>query len=168
MLEEAEREATFLVAARREVWRCEPELLFHPGEPSAVRAIRPRSCQVMVNATCNCVKAGGANMSETRIIGTIAFSGDLNPDPSSAAVGLRKAGFEVTMMPKKFRSRLAHPEDYFIEASIDGTDDDKIVDAIMDEINAIVDGYGGLWCECGPMPPGYGPFEGIFDRRDIA
>jgi hypothetical protein len=44
------------------------------------------------------------------------------------------------MMPEKFQSRLAHPEDYFIEASIDGTYDDKIVDAIMDEINAIVDG----------------------------
>ena len=101
-------------------------------------------------------------MSEARIMGTVAFSGELDPDPSSAAVALRRAGFEVTMMPKKFRSRLAHPEDYFMEASIDGTHDDKIVEAIMDEINAIVDGYGGLCCECGPIPSDHVPFEGIF------
>jgi len=79
-------------------------------------------------------------MKKARIMGTIAFSGDLDPDPDSAAVALRKAGFEVTMMPEKFRSRLAHPQDGFIEASKDGTDDEKTVDAIMDEINAIVDG----------------------------
>jgi hypothetical protein len=107
-------------------------------------------------------------MSEARIIGSIAFGGDLDPDPSSAAVALRKAGFEVTMMPEKFRPRLAHPEDYFMEASIDGTYDDKIVDAIMDEIDEIVEGYGGLCCECGLIPSDYVPFEGIFDRRDIA
>jgi len=56
-------------------------------------------------------------MSEARIIGTIAFSGELDADPSSAAIALRRAGFEVTMMPEKFRSRLAHPEDYIMEAS---------------------------------------------------
>jgi hypothetical protein len=48
------------------------------------------------------------------------------------------------MMPEKFRSRLVHPEDDFMEASIEGIDDDRIVVAIMDEINAIVDRYGGL------------------------
>jgi hypothetical protein len=45
-------------------------------------------------------------MEKVRIMGAIAFSGELNPDPSSAAVALRRAGFEVTMMPEKFRSRL--------------------------------------------------------------
>jgi hypothetical protein len=107
----------------------------------------------------------GANMSDTRIIGTIAFSGELDPDLSSAAIALRKAGFEVTMMPEECRSRLAHPEDYFMEASIHGTYDDKIVDAIMDEINAIVDDYGGLCCECGPIPSDHVPFEGIFQPQ---
>ena len=101
-------------------------------------------------------------MKKARIMGTIAFSGDLDPDPDSAAVALRKAGFEVTMMPEEFKSRLAHPDDYFMEASIDGTDDDKSVDAIMDEINTIVDGYGGLCCEWGPMFSDHVPFEGIF------
>ena len=104
-------------------------------------------------------------MSEVRIIGIIAFSGDLDPDPSSAAVALRKAGFEVTMMPKKFRSRLVHPKDYFMEASIDGTYDDKIMDAILDEINTIVDGYGGLCCEWGPIFSDHVPFEGIFQPQ---
>jgi hypothetical protein len=45
-------------------------------------------------------------------------------------------------MPEKIRPRLAHPEDDFMEASIDGIDDDKIVGAIMNEIDAIVDRHG--------------------------
>jgi|SRR6516225_1192906 len=104
----------------------------------------------------------GKQMQNARINGSIVFSGELDPDPSAAAVALRRAGFEVTMMPEKFRSRLAHPEDDFIEASIDGTDDDRIVGAIRDEINAIVERYGGLCCVCGPMPSDYVPFEDIF------
>ena len=96
-------------------------------------------------------------MEKVRIMGAIAFSGELNPDPSGAAAALRRAGFEVTMMPEKFRSRLTHPEDDFMEASIDGIDDDKIVDAIMDEIDAIVERCGGLCCECGPIPSDYVP-----------
>ena len=104
----------------------------------------------------------GKQMQNARINGSIVFSGELDPDPSAAAVALRRAGFEVTMMPEKFRSRLAHPEDDFIEAAIDGTDDDRIVGAIRDEINAIVERYGGLCCVCGPMPSDYVPFEDIF------
>src|SRR6516162_4674158 len=103
-------------------------------------------------------------MKKARIMGTIAFSGDLDPDPDSAAVALRKAGFEVTMMPEKFRSRLAHPQDDFIEASKDGTDDEKTVGAIMDEINAIVDRYEGLCGECGSIPSDHIPFEDLFGR----
>jgi hypothetical protein len=56
-------------------------------------------------------------MEKVRIMGAIAFSGELNPDPSSAAVALRRAGFEVSMMPEKFRSRLTHPEDDFLPVS---------------------------------------------------
>jgi hypothetical protein len=67
------------------------------------------------------------------------------------------------MMPEKYLSRLAHPEDYFIEASIAGTHDRKIVDAIMDEINAIVDGYQGFCHECGPITSDHVPFEDLFD-----
>jgi hypothetical protein len=66
-------------------------------------------------------------MKRARIIGSIAFSGEFDPDPHGAVVARRRAGFEVTRMPEKFRSRLAHPEDKFMEASIDGVDDDKIV-----------------------------------------
>ena len=65
---------------------------------------------------------------------------------------------------EEFRPRLAHPEDDFMEASIDATDDDKTVDAIMDEINAIVDRYGGLCCECGPIPSEHIAFEELFGR----
>jgi hypothetical protein len=74
-------------------------------------------------------------MEKVRIMGAIAFGGDLNPDSIGAAVALRRAGFEVIMMPEKFRLRLAHPEDDFMEASIEGIRDNKIVEAIMDEID---------------------------------
>ena len=77
-------------------------------------------------------------MEKVKIMGTITFSGELDPDPSNAAEALRRAGFEVTMMPERFRSRLTHPEDDFMEASIGGIDDDKIVHAIMNEIDPIV------------------------------
>ena len=106
----------------------------------------------------------GKQMQNARINGSIVFSGELDPDPSAAAVALRRAGFEVTMMPEKFRSRLAHPQDGFIEASKDGTDDEKTVDAIMDEINAIVDRYEGLCGECGSIPSEHIPFEELFGR----
>jgi hypothetical protein len=102
-------------------------------------------------------------MKKQRIMGEIVFAGGLDPDPVAAADALRKAGYEVTMMPGKFRSSLEHPKDYFIEASIDGTDDDKIINAIWNEINAIVDQYGGLCDPCGPIPPGHVPFADFFE-----
>jgi hypothetical protein len=80
-------------------------------------------------------------MEKVRIMGAIAFRGDLNPDSIGAAVALRRAGFEIIMMPEKFRLRLVHPDDDFMEASIEGIRDNKIVEAIMDEIDAIVGRY---------------------------
>jgi hypothetical protein len=89
-----------------------------------------------------------------------------NPDPDAAAVALCRAGFQVTRMPEKFRSSLAHPQDYFMETAINASDCEKIVDAIMDEIDAIVDRYGGLCVECGAIPSHYVPFEEIFEPRN--
>ena len=113
-----------------------------------------------------------------RIVGSIVFSAlpgessdlpDESPDPDAAAAALRAAGFEVTMMPEKFGARLVDPEDYFMEASIDGLEDDKILGAIWDEINAIVDRYGGSCDECGPVPSDYVPFEDVFEeiRKEV-
>ena len=42
-------------------------------------------------------------MKRTRVMGSIVFSGDIDPDPDGAAVPLCRAGFEVTRMPEKFR-----------------------------------------------------------------
>ena len=69
--------------------------------------------------------SGVSKMNEVRIMGAIAFSGNVDPDPIGAAAALRRAGFEVTMMPERFRAYLDHPDDYFMEASIAGTHDDK-------------------------------------------
>src|SRR5262245_21074600 len=91
-------------------------------------------------------KLSGVNkMNDTRIMGAVCFAGgdDLAPDPSGAAVALRRAGFEVTMMPERFRAYLDHPDDYFMEASKAGTHDDKCIRAIKNEISAIVGRYKG-------------------------
>jgi hypothetical protein len=103
-----------------------------------------------------------------KIIGHIVFCGDLAPDPDAAAIALQKAGYTVARMPERLRPPLCHPEDYFMQAVIDGgtiSDEDKVVDAAMDEINRIVDGYGGTCMECGAEPPDYMPsFDGLFEK----
>ena len=103
-------------------------------------------------------------MNDTRIMGAICFAGgdDLAPDPSGAAVALRRAGFEVTIMPERFRPYLAEPVDYFMEASKAGTHDDESIRAIRNEISAIVDRYTGDCWECGPMLSDHVPFDGLF------
>jgi hypothetical protein len=105
-------------------------------------------------------------MNDARIMGAICFAGDLDPNPIGAAAALRRAGFEVTMMPERFRAYLDHPGDYFMEASIAGTHDDKSMRAIWDEINAIVDRHGGDCWECGPILSDHVPFEGLFDKAE--
>ena len=111
--------------------------------------------------------SGVKKSNDARIMGAIAFTGELDPDLSGAAVALRKAGFELTMMPERFRSYLAHPDDYFMEASIAGTQDDKSIRAIMNQINAIVDRFKGYCWECGPILSDHVPFEDLFVSREV-
>ena len=88
---------------------------------------------------------------QKRLKATVAFSGEmtmtlLGPrDPAGAAAALREAGYEVVMMPEKFRSRLGHPGDDFIEVTkrIVGDDVYQAIDAMMDDVNTIVERYGG-------------------------
>jgi hypothetical protein len=96
-------------------------------------------------------------MSQTIIQGWIVFSGDFNPDPDAAAVALRRAGFHVTRMTARLRSRLAHllhPLDDFMLVSIGGTitDEEKAVDAVSDELSAIANPYGGECFDCDVYP----------------
>jgi hypothetical protein len=104
-------------------------------------------------------------MKQTKMMATVAFSHDLDPDLTGAFAALCRAGFEVTMMPEKFRSLLAHPRDDFMEVFTVASDDDKIVGAILDQIDMIVDPYGGHCFECGPIPSDRVPFED-FDQPD--
>ncbi len=94
----------------------------------------------------------------------IAFSGDCEPDPDSAAEELRRAGYEVFRMPDK-HPILVHPLDDHIECLIDGSDDLKIISAIMHEIDGIVDQHGGMCIECGPIAADYVPFKQLFADR---
>ena len=105
-------------------------------------------------------------MNDARIMGSIAFAGSLDPDLNGAAVALRRAGFELIMMPERFRAYVDHPDDYFMEASIAGSQDDESIRAIMNKINAIVGRYKGDCWECGPILSNHVPFEGLFDRAE--
>jgi hypothetical protein len=96
-----------------------------------------------------------------KIVGHIVFSGDLDdpPDPDAAEIELRKAGYTIARMPERFRPLLYHPLDYFVQAIAEGvvSDEDKVVRAVMDEINHIVNGHGGNCMEGGFEAPDYDP-----------
>jgi hypothetical protein len=83
---------------------------------------------------------------------------DFELDPAAAAAELRWAGYEVFLLPEKYRHLLTHPLDDFIEAHIEGPDDPKIINAIVSEVEAIVDKYGGVCMEFGPVREDHVPF----------
>lgn len=85
-------------------------------------------------------------------------------DVDAAAAELRRAGYEVFRMPEKYGGLLAHPLDDFIEAHthIEGADNDKVIDALWNEVDAIVSKFGGLCWECGPIEPDHVPFADLF------
>jgi hypothetical protein len=112
----------------------------------------------------------------TKLSASVAFSGEFGDaeyttdpeceielDPERAAAELREAGYDVFLMPEKYGPRLAHPLDDFIEAVIEGSDDLKVIKAIMDEVEAIVRKYGGICMECGPVGKDYVPFADLFE-----
>ncbi len=111
----------------------------------------------------------------TKLMASVAFGGglgdpdftndverDFDLDPDLAAAELRQAGYEVYLLPDKYHPRLAHPLDDFIEAVIVGPNDPKVIDAIMNEVDAIVGKYGGVCIECGPIGRDYVPFADLF------
>jgi hypothetical protein len=102
------------------------------------------------------------------IVGHIVFSGDLSPNPDAAAIALRKAGYTVARMPERFRPRLYHPSDDFMLASTGGlvSDEYKVARAVIDEINAIVDGFGGTCDRCDIDPPAHAlSFDELFEEQ---
>ena len=106
-------------------------------------------------------------LQETRLVATIIFSGDLDPNPEAATDALRKAGYEVVKMPEEFRPQLAHPRDYFLEVVkpivCDPEDFMDEANIMMDELKEIVDRYGALADDCGPIDVDHIPFASLFD-----
>jgi hypothetical protein len=110
----------------------------------------------------------------TMLMTSVAFGGglrdpecenDLEPNfdlaPELAAAELRQAGYEVFVLPDEHRVRLAHPLDDFIEVVITATEDSKVIDAAVKEIEAIVGKYGGLCIDCGLIGREYVPFDDL-------
>jgi hypothetical protein len=112
-----------------------------------------------------CVAFGG-ELGDPEFTNDLERDFDLNPD--LAAAELRQAGYEVFLLPDKYTGRLAHPLDDFIEAVVVGSNDPKVIDALMNEVEAIVSKHGGVCVECGPIGREYVPFAGLFkdSRRD--
>jgi hypothetical protein len=102
---------------------------------------------------------------QKRLKATVVFGGETDPDPAAAAAALREAGYEVVMMPEKFRSRLVHPRDDFIEVTkrIVGDEvNDAMVIEMMHDVDTIVDRYGG-WCDDGgQIDEDHIPFSDMF------
>jgi hypothetical protein len=76
---------------------------------------------------------------EMKVLAKIVFSWE-DDDPDSAVEELRRAGYTVHRMS----SELGLDSYENVEAIIDGSADDKIMDAIWDEVQSIVDRNGGL------------------------
>jgi hypothetical protein len=79
-----------------------------------------------------------------------------------AAAELARAGYTVHRMPQEQLEdvRLDVPGDCdFLEAVIACSDDDKVINAIVDEVQSIVEKHEGLVTEWGPIEDGYVPFS---------
>ena len=83
----------------------------------------------------------------TKLVVCIGFSGVWIPgfgyDPERAATELRQAGYEVSRPPDADADPPGHPLDDYFLAIIEGEDDPKIIEAVRQEVEAIVAPYGG-------------------------
>ena len=125
-------------------------------------------------------KIEATTLQKTRLGAIIIFSGDLDPKPEAAAEALRKAGYYVINMPEELRPHLAHPRDDFLEVvkSIVCDPEDIMDEAsnMMDELHEIVDHqrivlealieivdrFGALADDCGPIDVDHIPFAALF------
>jgi hypothetical protein len=98
-----------------------------------------------------------------KVLAKIVFSWE-DDDPDSAIGELRRAGYTVH---RYIGPDGAHGYD-FVEATIDGWADDKIMDAIWNEVRSIVDRNGGLCDEILTVDEkDYIPFEWYEYQRKI-
>ena len=101
----------------------------------------------------------GSSNEMNRLVACVAFSGDLNPNVSAAAVALARQGYEVALMPERYRPLLCHPLDDFLEAfkRVRGNEEaiTRATSGMMDEVNSIVDAFGGDCFESGAVENDY-------------
>jgi hypothetical protein len=95
-----------------------------------------------------------------KIMGEVVFSGNLDPDPDGCAAALREAGFEVVRMDERFKKLMDVPGDEFLEATKVGTN----LNAIWDEITAIVERFNGDCQQCGEISDDHVPLEFLHEQ----
>jgi hypothetical protein len=105
-----------------------------------------------------------------RLMATIIFTGDLDPDPDAAATVLEQAGYAVLRMPEEYRPHLAHPRDYFMEVSkhVAGGGAEVLAEteAMMNDLNALVDPFGALADDGGPAGPDHVAFRFLAEAAE--
>ena len=113
-------------------------------------------------------------MKNYRMVGHVVFGGEVDPDPDAAAIDLRLAGFEVARMPDRLRPFVYHPGDDFLKAykdvTVDVDDRMETASVVMDDIQKVVEQYGGDCMECGAEPPDYDPereFDDMFTTDNM-
>jgi hypothetical protein len=126
------------------------------------RHLRAKVATSPQTAKGDALMSGSYRGPTTKLMVSAAFGGDLDPDVDSAAAELRQAGYEVHRPPAQYRGCFYHPQDDHIEAVIPGPNDDRIIHAVMTEVDRIVHRYGGCVIEFGPIPDDYEPFADLF------
>lgn len=79
-------------------------------------------------------------------------------DIDGSVEALERAGYRVHRMPDKYGGTLGDPLDDFLEAVTEGRDDERVIRAMRDEVQAIVWPRGGDVVEWGPVGSDYRPF----------
>jgi hypothetical protein len=94
-----------------------------------------------------------------RLVACVVFSGELNPNANAAAVALARRGYEIALMPARYRPLLGHPLDDFLEASkrVRGGAEaiTRATSEMMEEVAAIVDVFEGNCFESGAVEDDY-------------
>jgi hypothetical protein len=85
--------------------------------------------------------------------GYVAFASE--GDPAGATDALRKAGFFVMRVPETYRSQIEIPRDDFLLVCTNAPEDydkrDALISTFMDNVDAIVEPYGGLFDDVGTL-----------------
>jgi hypothetical protein len=93
-----------------------------------------------------------------RLMVHVGFGESADRNVDGAAAELQKIGYKVHSTPAKYRRYLVNSRDDYLEIIIAVRDEEDAV-RVTKKVNAIVEPFGLLCRNCGPVTPGYKPFQ---------